>query len=65
MTNQEKPNYNLTFMHNLNVAKTNVIVTLLKICCCNKNIETYIIQTYYKKPCLNVVTFYVIGGNLK
>ena len=40
MTNQEKPNYNLTFMHNLNVAKTNVILTLLKICCCDKNIET-------------------------
>ena len=25
-------------MHNLNVPKTNVILTLLKICCCNKNV---------------------------
>ena len=24
-------------MHNLNVPKTNAILTLLKICCCNKN----------------------------
>ena len=25
-------------MHNLNVPKTNIILTLLKICCCNKNV---------------------------
>ena len=28
-------------------------------------LSTHGIQTYRKKPCLNVITFYVIEGNLK
>ena len=71
-------------MHNLNVTKTNVIVTLLKICRCNKSIDnvvvtkevlqwqkwnviamlfTHVIQTYHKKPYLNVVKAMVLEGN--
>ena len=33
---KKQPNCNLTFMHKLNVPKTNVILTLLKICCFTK-----------------------------
>ena len=40
---KKQPNYNLTFMHNLNVPKTNVILTLLKICCCNKSIDNVVV----------------------
>ena len=34
-------------MHNLNVPKTNVILTLLKICCCNKSIDNVVVT--YKR----------------
>ena len=30
-------------MHNLNVPKINVILALLKICCCNKNIDNLVV----------------------
>ena len=62
-------------MHNLNVPKSNVVLTPLKICCCNKNVTMTKIKCNCKvvsarnpdvpKTYLNVVTFYVIGGNLK
>ena len=29
-------------MHNLNVPKTNVILTLFKICCCNESIDNVV-----------------------
>ena len=36
-------------MHNLNVPKTNDILTLLKTCCCNKrNVTMTKIKCYYK-----------------
>ena len=68
-------------MHNLNVPKTYVIVTLLIICRCNKSIDnlvvtkevlqwrkrnvaamlfTHVIQTYHKKPYLNIVNTMVL-----
>ena len=34
-------------MHNLNVPKINVILTLLKTCCCNKNIDNLVVT--YKR----------------
>ena len=40
-------------MHNLNVPKTNVILTLLKICCCNKRNVT---MTKIKCNCKVVYT---------
>ena len=36
-------NYNVTFMHNLNVPKTNIILTLLKRCFCNKSIDDVVV----------------------
>ena len=36
---KKQPNYNLNFMHNLNLPKTNVILTLLKICFCKGSID--------------------------
>ena len=40
-------------MHNFNVPKTNVILTLLKICCCNKRNVT---MTKIKCNCKVVYT---------
>ena len=40
---KKQPNYNVTFMHNLNFSKTNVILTLLKMRCCNKSIDNVVV----------------------
>ena len=34
-------------MHILNVPKTNIILTLLKTCCCNKSIDN-VVETQWK-----------------
>ena len=44
-------NYNVTFMYNLNVPETNIILTLLKTCCCNKNIDNVVVTQL--KKCYN------------
>ena len=42
MTNQEKRNYKVNFMRNLNVPKNNVVLMPLKMCCCNKSIDNVV-----------------------
>ena len=38
-------------MYNLNVPETNIILTLLKTCCCNKNIDNVVVTQL--KKCYN------------
>ena len=60
-------------MHNLKVPKTNVIVTLLKICRCNKSIDNVVDcnVVYARNPDLpqkalsELSQSYGIGGHLK
>ena len=40
---KKQPNYKVIFMHNLNIPKTNAILTLLKICWFSKSINNVVV----------------------
>ena len=42
---KKQRNYKVNFMRNLNVAKNNVVLMPLRMCCCNKSTDSVVVMT--------------------